>query len=125
MATYKLYIDVLYAVSSAVEAEIEIEAFGNQQFELLENQQVNMSDTITLEADNPLEAISKAQGMVKQQYTANHHIGYYRIVDGSHGYLDVQQYQASHIHFADEEMDEEYEDLLEEINAEYYDLIAA
>lgn len=122
MQTYKLYIDVLYTVTSALEADIEIEAFGHQQFELVGNQ-LNMSDIITVQAINPMEAIIKAREMVKDQYAASQHIGFYSdTLDGgsTYGYLDIIQYQACHIHFADEEMDERLEDILEDLNAPYY-----
>lgn len=120
MAIYKLYIDVLFAVSTELENDIEIEVFGHQQFELV-GSQLQMSDTITLEAATASEAINKAHTLVNEQYASTNNIGYYTH-EGTYGYLDVQ-WQATHIHFANE-MDEEYEDELEDINSEYYSLIA-
>lgn len=122
MQTYKLYIDVLYTVSSSGEHDIEIEAFGQQQFELVGNQ-LNMSNCITLQAETALEAINKATAMVNAEYATNH-LGYYAGVDGEgkYGYLNVQ-YETCHISF-EEEVDEELENVLEDLNAEYYKLTA-
>lgn len=122
MTNYQLNIDVLYMVSSSVEANVEIEAFGHQQHELLENKQLNMSDIITVQASNSIEAINKAYAMINDQYST-HHIGYYTGVDGegAYGYLDVQ-YQACHIQM--DMLDEKVEDILEELNTEYYNLIS-
>lgn len=120
MTNFKLNIDVLYTVSSSGEHNIEIEAFGHQQFELL-GDQLNMSDIIKVQAVNPIEAINKAYTMIKDQYSI-HHIGYYTGVDGkgAYGYLNVQ-YQACHIQM--DMLNEKEEAILEEINAAYYNLI--
>ena len=126
MKTYQLYCDVLLGISN-LESEldyIEIEVFGHQNYELV-GEQLHLSDLITVHAEAASEAINKAYQIVNEQYSSTSHIGFYHIGidgEGNHGYLNVQ-YQACHIHFADE-TDEEFEGMLEELNTVYYNLIA-
>lgn len=123
MKTYKLYFDALYTVVGGyVHQDIEIEAFGYQQYELLNNQ-LNLNDIVSIQANNPLEAIKRAYVVVKDEFVTTKCIGYFFYDENNYGYLNVQ-YQACHIHFADDEIDDELEGMLEELNSEYYDSIA-